>query len=433
MNQERRRVSSGVSRLDRLLGGLFIGDNVVWYDDAGSLASLFCLNFIRISQEQEKPFIYVTFDRSPRNLMKKLGPLARNPNLTIVDCFTNGKGAGSNVFLKFYKEHPDALFCRIVRVEAPQDIAEFTKTFYGLFEGTKDDARFAFESLTGMQELWGGEGRIVEFYSHSCPRLYELNTIAYWLMEKKAHSRRLRARINQIAQVAVELSVKRGVTSLNVLKAEHRQTDNINKPYHYWSKDLVVTFETDKRATGRLDLGVRLKTLRKKRGLSQTDLAKLVGLTSGTISQVESNRIYPSLPALVKIAEVLSVEVSAFFRKSGGSADRVVFTPDSGIETKFPNLPAESIEAKLFAPFDFDTQAEPYLIEIPPQSQLSSHFFVHKGEEVGYVLMGRLEIHMAKGVYTAQEGDVIYLSRDIPLQWKNPGPRIAKIFWVKIK
>ena len=46
MFKEKIRVSSGVSQLDRQLGGLFIGDNVVWYDDAGSLASIFSLNFI---------------------------------------------------------------------------------------------------------------------------------------------------------------------------------------------------------------------------------------------------------------------------------------------------------------------------------------------------------------------------------------------------
>jgi len=40
----------------------------------------------------------------------------------------------------------------------------------------------------GMQKIWGGEDAILKFYSHSCPRLYELNTIAYWIMEKKAHS-----------------------------------------------------------------------------------------------------------------------------------------------------------------------------------------------------------------------------------------------------
>jgi KaiC/GvpD/RAD55 family RecA-like ATPase len=73
---ERLRVTSGLSQLDLFLEGLFIGDNVVWYDDAGSLASVFCLNFIQASQNQNKPIIYITFDRSPRNLIGKLGPLA---------------------------------------------------------------------------------------------------------------------------------------------------------------------------------------------------------------------------------------------------------------------------------------------------------------------------------------------------------------------
>ena len=419
--------------MDRLLGGLFVGDNVVWYDDAGSLSSLFIQNFVYASQEQGKPIFYVTFNRSPRNLVDKLGSLAKSPKLTIVDCFTNGKGAGSNVFSKFYDENLDALNCRVIQVETPQDIANFTKTFYGLFEEVKDDVRFVFETLTGMAELWGGEDHIVRFYSHSCPRLYELNTIAYWLMEKKAHSSRVRARINHVAQVAIELSVKRGMTSLTLLKAENRQTDEINKPYHYWSRDLDVTFEADRRTTGKLELGARLKTLRTKRGLSQTELAKLVGLTSGTISQVESSQIYPSLPALLKIAEVLSVEVSAFFQKSGEFPDPVVFKRDEAIEVRFPNLPVESIKARLLAPFDFETHAEPYLIEVAPQAHLPSHFFIHKGEEIGYVLKGTLQMNLAKGMHTVQEGDVVYLTRDIPVQWKNPGPKIAKIFWVKMK
>ena len=101
---EGQRVASGVSQLDRLLGGLFIGDNVVWHDDAGSLASVFCLNFIQASQAQERPLIYVSFDRSPKNLLDKLGALSENPSLTILDCFTYGKGAGSPIFLKFYEE-----------------------------------------------------------------------------------------------------------------------------------------------------------------------------------------------------------------------------------------------------------------------------------------------------------------------------------------
>jgi hypothetical protein len=57
MNSNRLRIASGIGQLDRLLGGLFIGDNVVWYDDAGSLASIFCLNFIICSRSRFTVFL----------------------------------------------------------------------------------------------------------------------------------------------------------------------------------------------------------------------------------------------------------------------------------------------------------------------------------------------------------------------------------------
>ncbi|MEJ2588423.1 MAG: XRE family transcriptional regulator, partial [Deltaproteobacteria bacterium] len=120
MSSKRHRVASGVTQLDRLLGGLYIGDNVVWYDDVGSLAAVFCLNFIQASQAQDRPIIYVSFDRSPRNLLEKLGTLAEDKNLTILDCFTHGKGAGSDVFLGFYEEDPSQWPCRIHRVDDPR-------------------------------------------------------------------------------------------------------------------------------------------------------------------------------------------------------------------------------------------------------------------------------------------------------------------------
>ncbi|MBP1725926.1 MAG: putative transcriptional regulator, partial [Deltaproteobacteria bacterium] len=201
---ERPKVASGVGDLDRLLGGLFIGDNVIWYDDAGSLATVFCLNFLRASQAENKELVYVTFDRSPKNLLDKLGELAESPHLTVLDCFTCGKGKRSPVFMKFYGEGAAERRCRIVRVDEPQQVDSFMDALYGVHATLEGDVRFVFESITGMQELWGGEEQIQAFYAHSCPRLYELNTVAYWVMEREAHSQRLRALINQIAQVAIE-------------------------------------------------------------------------------------------------------------------------------------------------------------------------------------------------------------------------------------
>jgi transcriptional regulator with XRE-family HTH domain len=428
---EALRVSSGVSELDRLLGGLFIGDNVVWHDAAGSLASVFCLNFIRTSQAQGRPIIYVTFDRSPKNLLDKLGPLADYPDLTLLDCFTHGKGAGSPVFLKFY-ESKKKRFCRVVSVGQPRDQHQVMDALYGIHATMKGDVRFVFESLTGMGELWGGEEPIIQYYAHSCARLYELNTIAYWILEKRAHTARLRAQINQIAQVAMDVSVRRGTCALTILKAENRDLDTQNRPYPYWSRGLDVAFETDRPSRGGIELGTRLRELRNKRGLPQKEVADLVGVTSSTISQIESNLIYPSLPALLKLAEVLSVEVSSFFRAPAKSTGGPIFSIKEAADVKLPGLAEADVKAKLLTPLDLEAKGEPYLLEIPPRRSLSSHFFVHKGEELGYLLKGKLHFRMKNSTYTIRSGEVIYLNRDVPTQWKNPGPGPARLLWVKL-
>jgi transcriptional regulator with XRE-family HTH domain len=419
--------------LDRLLGGLYIGDNVIWHDDSGNLASDFCLNLLQTSLSQRKPVIYVSFDRSPKNLLDKLGVLADSPDLTILDCFTCGKGAGSSIFLRFHEESEPIGACHIRKLDNPGSVEQFREALYGVLETMHGDVRLIFESITGMQELWGGEDDIVKFYTHSCPRLYELETIAYWIMEKLAHSQRLRAQINQIAQVAIDLSIKRGTTSLTILKAEHRGTQDLGKPHRYWTKDLNVTFERKKGGAAHLNLGLRLKQLRTKRGLSQSELAKLVGVTPSTISQVEANIIYPSLPALLKVAEVLSVGIGSLFQQAMEVEQRFIFTGAESVEVKFPDLPQGCLQGRLLLPPDFDGKMEPYLIEIMPKEEVPAHFFIHKGEEMGYLLSGKLRISLKNATYTIRAGDTIYLTSEMPSHWKNPGANVARLLWIKSK
>lgn len=432
MFKKKARVSSGVSQLDRQLGGLFIGDNVVWYDSAGSLASTFSLNFIQESQQQNKPMIYLSFDRSPKTLLEDLGPLAENQHLTILDCFTHGKGDGSAVFSKFYEKDGAQWPYQIVRINEPGDPEVVSDAFYSLHGTLKGDVRFVFDSLTGMQDLWGGEDAILKFYSHACPRLYELDTIAYWIMEKGAHSDRLRANINHIAQVAIDLSVNRGKSALTILKADKRKPDALNTSLVYWNDGLDVAFETETGKGGNIDLGGRVKQIRKRQAMPQKELAALVGVTPSTISQIESGTIYPSLPALFKIAQVLNMPVADFFQDRSDETAPVVFA-GGGTRMNLADLPKRDVVGYRLSPANFDADAEPCLIEIHAGKKLSSHFFVHKGQEVGYLLEGSLELKIGSRQHRARPGDVIYLTGELPSQWKNPGKVTARLFWVKIK
>ncbi len=431
---EKTRVSSGISTLDRLLGGLFIGDNVIWYDDAGSLALPFCMNLIQTSQAQNKAIIYVSFDRSPKNLLEMLGPLARNKNLTILDCFTQGKGDGSEVFEQFYEKNGAQWPYQIIKVNEPTKPEKVMEAIYGIHKTMEGDVRFVIESLTGMQDLWGGEeDSIRKFYSHSCPRLYDLNTIAYWIIEKEAHSNQLKAHINQIAQVAIDLSIKGEEAALTILKAEGRNPASQHKPSAFTVKGMTIDFADDRKSGKQINIGMRLKELRKKQGVTQAELAKLVGVTPSNISQVESNLISPSLSALLKIAEALFVDITYFFQGSSGIETRLVFPSDNATSVAFPDLPTRSITGSLLTPMDFEPKAEPYIIEIPPKTKLPSHFFVHKGEELGYMLSGRLTMTTGRETFTARSGDVIYLKSEIPSQWENTGANPAKVLWIKIK
>jgi len=428
----KKRVSSGVVGLDKLLSGLYIGDNVILYDDAGSLASTFCMKFIKESQKQKKSIVYVTFDRSPKNLIEKLGPLAENQQLTILDCFTNGKGDKAEVFNKFYEKDGAQWPYQVIKVTEPWKLEAVGDAIYGIHGTLTGDVRFVIESLTGMQDLWEGEEHILRFYSRSCPKLYELDTIAYWIIEKGAHSNKLKAHINQIAQVAIDLSIKRGKSSLKILKAEKRTPKALNEAFYYTYDGEDILLEGDTKVKAQHDLGLRIKKIRKKQGMSQKELSKLIGVTPSNISQIESNLIYPSLPALYKIAENLSVDVSSFFQDKTLPV-KTVFPKGKGVKISMPDMPKDSIFAQQLTPPDLDGKAEPYLIQILPEKKLPAHFFVHKGEEIGYVLSGKIKVVSQNETHTLETGDTIYLKSDIPTQWVNPGPETAKLLWLKVK
>ena len=117
--QDTERAGTGVGKVDEILGSLRIGDNVIWHDDSGSLAGEFCQKFMEASFADGKPIVYVSFDRSPNNLLKKLGTLADAPGLVVLDCFTRGKGGGDPLFLKYYNRPEKSSKVRLV--ENPQD------------------------------------------------------------------------------------------------------------------------------------------------------------------------------------------------------------------------------------------------------------------------------------------------------------------------
>jgi DNA-binding XRE family transcriptional regulator len=71
------------------------------------------------------------------------------------------------------------------------------------------------------------------------------------------------------------------------------------------------------RAGRAIRLAIELRALREKKGLSQRQLAELVGTTQSAIARLEGGRISPSLPTLDRVAAALGAEVTVTFTDAG--------------------------------------------------------------------------------------------------------------------
>jgi transcriptional regulator with XRE-family HTH domain len=57
----------------------------------------------------------------------------------------------------------------------------------------------------------------------------------------------------------------------------------------------------------------KLRTIRKKNGLTQAELARRVGVSRSYINKIENGEAKPSLTLLERIASILGVSIKDFF------------------------------------------------------------------------------------------------------------------------
>lgn len=62
-------------------------------------------------------------------------------------------------------------------------------------------------------------------------------------------------------------------------------------------------------------IGVRIKELRSKRGLTQEQLSEMMGINPKYISSIERGKENPTLDIFIKLAETLEVSIGALFHQ----------------------------------------------------------------------------------------------------------------------
>lgn len=243
MNRNDTFLSTGIEQIDRLIGALRPGDNVVWEVDSGAPIEVFVRSLFQSSHDSGRPLIYISFNRSPHAILQKYRDAIPEDHFFMLDCFTGGKGTGDKVFSDFYEgeETEKTAVGTILRCQSPRP-DEISDSLEELEKKTGDNPFYIFDSITGMLELWDEERQALSFFSYMCPRLYDLNTVAYWILEREAHSGQLLANLRHITQVVLELSVDEGEPMVSLKKCEGRAAPRIGIPQRFVITDEGVEF-----------------------------------------------------------------------------------------------------------------------------------------------------------------------------------------------
>jgi len=150
----------------------------------------------------------------------------------------------------------------------------------------------------------------------------------------------------------------------------------------------------------RFNFGEKIRDIRLQMGMRLADLAEKAGYSISYLSQLENNKISPSIETLYRLSGVLGRPIGYFFQ--------------SQFELLSSNLQKKAMEA---------------LVIRLKKGHISPEK-THVGEEVGLVVKGTICVTLAGVEHVLEEGDSIYYSATVPHMIKNIGDSEAVLFWV---
>lgn len=176
------------------------------------------------------------------------------------------------------------------------------------------------------------------------------------------------------------------------------------------------------------ELGAQLRSLRKQRRLTLAELSAASEVSSGLLSQMERGLGNPSFNTLVQVAHALGVPVASLFRREEGGSPVVRADNRRRLDIHAGSSDEPTV-TELLTP-GLSGALEVLLVEVPAGYSSEATPFMHEGEEFGFILEGRHEIHLADTTYTLVAGDSITYSSRIPHWYRNAGEDRVRSIWV---
>jgi transcriptional regulator with XRE-family HTH domain len=169
-------------------------------------------------------------------------------------------------------------------------------------------------------------------------------------------------------------------------------------------------------------VGEKLRALRLRKKMGLVELGKHTSLSPALISKIETGKLFPTLPPLLRLAMVFNVGLEHFF--SAQESGPVLAVVRRRERQRFPDVPDSDDVSYHFESLDFpakNRRLNAYYAEFHPLAQDRVRRHQHDGVELIYLMKGSLELSIGKEEHVLEEGDAIYFDASVPHGYRRVG------------
>ncbi len=183
-------------------------------------------------------------------------------------------------------------------------------------------------------------------------------------------------------------------------------------------------------------IGPRLRAQREHLGLSLRELARRIGVSASLISQIERDKVNPSVSTLYSLVRELGLGMGDLFSTgdlplsvAAPAAPRPRVTPD---ERAVISLASGVTWERLTAAADPVVEFLRVVYDVGSESCAEDSLVRHGGKEYGYVTGGRLGVQVGFERYDLGPGDAIAFDSSSPHRLWAIGDEPAEAIWVVV-
>lgn len=276
MPEPAKSPSSGLAALDRVVGGLRPGDNVVWQVDSVEDYLHLVTPFVGRARAEGRRLVYFRFARH--------APLV-------------AEGTGVEVH----------------RLNPAVGFETFTAAIHRVIERAGRGAFYVFDCLSDLAADWYSDLMLGNFFMVTCPYLFELDTVTYFALFRDSHSPEAVDAIRNTTQLLLDVFRHEGTLFVHPLKVDGRHSPTMYLPHAFVEGEMRPLTESAALAEV---LGARSE----RRGAATADIWErkflqaatvLEGIRARTLPQEAGQPIFQSLLRMMLTRDELPTDLAA--------------------------------------------------------------------------------------------------------------------------